>query len=112
MFVISLDGEFDDIVKVIQPATSDLEARIMALEKQLKSMREPLLADTSNPADSEELAISSEDVGEDISTLDQENDTKSHSKNKLKTQSEDSKMKCGGPDEIRTHDPRRVKAMS
>ncbi len=76
LFVISLDEEFHGDIEVIQPNNqTDLESRLSALEKQVKSLEKSL-------------------------------QTTGFSSRKAKEQD------CGGPDEIRTHDPRRVKAMS
>ena len=101
LFVISLDEDFTPALEVIQP-TSDIESRVKSLEKQLSLLQKPTPIEPENPS-------TQGDINHSTNNMD---DTKKQQKSEEKSLPAEAEDVFGGPDEIRTHDPRRVKAMS
>lgn len=101
LFVISLDEDITPALEVIQPK-SDIESRVKSLEKQLSLLQKPTSIEPENPSTQGDISHSSNNM----------DDTKKHQKPEEKSLPAEAEDVFGGPDEIRTHDPRRVKAMS
>ena len=101
LFVISLDEDFTPALEVIQP-TSDIESRLKSVEKQLLALQKSQPIEPENPIIQDDITLASNNI----------DSTKKQQEIEPKPKSEEVVLNCGGPDEIRTHDPRRVKAMS
>ena len=107
LFVISLDEDFTPALEVIQPMP-DIESRIRSLEIQLSLLQKP----QSSEPEFHEGSVNTPSEQDDVShSSSNKNNTKNQQDLNSKPLSGEL-FEHGGPEEIRTPDPRRVKAMS